>query len=77
VSDEPAKIWTRSDLDLHSACSCRRVDCPQRSAGIRARCHPDAGMIVVYGAEAGQLTIACGACRTGVARIQVAWAVPS
>lgn len=59
---------TRQDLDKDR---CRVPDCGCSRKVLKARCHPDAGMKVVYDVETGILTVQCGACSDLVVEIAV------
>jgi hypothetical protein len=73
VSDAP--LLTRADLDK-AKCHCGQPDC-EGDTVLLSTCHRGSFPVVAYRPDLGQLVLICPVCRTPVARVQVAWAVPS
>lgn len=63
-------ILTRAELDLDRCPDCGEVH--PEAMEMRARCHPRAGMRVVYERGAGVLHFHCAKCREPIALIAVA-----
>jgi hypothetical protein len=62
---------TQSDLNAMT-CDAPGCDCDDAQIVISGRCHPNAGVIVRYDKQTGQLGIDCCLCNLFIANIGVA-----
>lgn len=68
----------RPELDKMSRCiKCSRTDCHNSHVCLHALCHPQVGLEITYQRATGCFVLTCKTCGGYVARVQVAWAVPS
>ena len=63
---------TQEDLDRRVACDNPFCDCDGKRLTLRGRCHPRAGLRVVYASEDGVLEISCAQCGLLISTIEVA-----
>jgi hypothetical protein len=69
-------VLTRAELDGMSCAECGKTH-DHGLQQLKARCHTGAALMCWYDAQFGWLLVACSACLTPIARVQVAFTVPS